>query len=65
MNIGSTDRYIRLGIAIALLLLAWWALSWILLLFSVFVFYEALAGWCLFYQIIGKNTCQINRNKKK
>lgn len=60
-NIGTTDRLIRLAIAIVLLLLAWHYSSWILLALSVFVFYEALAGWCAFYQLIGKDTCGINR----
>jgi len=60
-NIGNTDRYIRMGIAILLLALAWWTASWILFAISLFVFYEFFASWCLFYQIIGKNSCPIDR----
>ncbi|MEI8366698.1 MAG: DUF2892 domain-containing protein [Parachlamydiaceae bacterium] len=64
-NIGVTDRLIRLVIAVALLLFAVWQSSWIALLFSLFTFYEALASWCIFYQLIGRNSCPINQNKQK
>lgn len=60
-NIGKADRLLRLSIAIALLILAWAAHSWILLAVSLFCFYEALASWCLFYYFIGKNSCPIDR----
>jgi hypothetical protein len=56
-NIGTPDRLIRLVIALALLGLAYWRGSWILLLASLFVFFEVYFSWCLFYQIIGKNSC--------
>jgi hypothetical protein len=64
-NIGTTDRLIRLGIAILLFLFAWWQSSWIAFGLGVFALYEALASWCLFYQLIGKNTCPVNRNNPK
>jgi len=64
-NIGTTDRLIRLAIAIALLIYAWWAGSWIALAFSLFTFYEALASWCVFYQLIGKSSCPIDNSNKK
>lgn len=60
-NIGTTDRWLRLGLGIALLLLAWWGKSWILLALALFCFYEALASWCLLFQIIGKNSCPHDR----
>lgn len=60
-NIGTKDRLIRLALAIALLLFAFIEKSWIALAASAFVFYEAIAGWCLFYQMIGKNTCPTKR----
>lgn len=60
-NIGTADRLLRLAIAILLLLSAWWYASWILLLLSLFTFYEALMGWCILYQILGKNSCQIDK----
>ncbi len=56
-NIGTPGRLLRLAIAIALLGLAYWRGSWVLLIVSAFVFFEAFASWCLFYQIIGKNSC--------
>ncbi|MBA3958397.1 MAG: DUF2892 domain-containing protein [Parachlamydiaceae bacterium] len=58
-NIGLTDRLLRLGVAVLLLGMAWWWSSWILLLFSLFTFFEALASWCVIYQIIGKNSCPL------
>lgn len=60
-NIGTTDRLIRLAIAILLLALAWWFGSWIMLAASLFVFYEALASWCVLYQILGKSSCPIDK----
>ncbi len=56
-NIGTTDRILRLIIAILLLISAWWESSYILLAISLFVFYEAVASWCILYQILGKNSC--------
>jgi hypothetical protein len=58
-NIGTRDRLFRLGIAFALLFGAWWWGSWILLAFSLFTFYEALVGWCVLYQLLGKNSCDL------
>ncbi|MFA6915238.1 MAG: DUF2892 domain-containing protein [Parachlamydiales bacterium] len=60
-NIGTPDRLIRLTIAIVLFVLAWYYASWILLAFAVFTLYEAIAGWCLFFQLIGKNSCDLKR----
>lgn len=64
-NIGTTDRLIRLAIAVGLLLFAWWQSSWIALAFAIFTFYEALAGWCVMYQLLGKNSCPIDHNDHK
>jgi hypothetical protein len=58
-NIGTADRLLRLGLAFALLLYAWWQSSWIALGFSLFTFYEALSSWCILYQLLGKNSCSI------
>lgn len=57
-NIGKADRIIRFVLAILILALAFWRESWILGAISLFVFYEAFAGWCAFYQLIGKNSCK-------
>ncbi|HSX11108.1 MAG TPA: DUF2892 domain-containing protein [Chlamydiales bacterium] len=56
-NIGTTDRLIRLAMAILLFLLAYWRSSWVLLLAGIFVFCEALFSWCIVYQFLGKNSC--------
>ena len=59
-NIGSGDRILRFIFGIFLLLFAWWQTSWITLAFAAFIFYEVLTSWCIFYQFIGKNSCQTN-----
>jgi hypothetical protein len=62
-NLGTTDRLLRLSIAIVLLIYALLNGSVIAFLGSLFVFYEAFASWCLFYQLIGKSSCPIDRKK--
>ncbi len=56
-NLGTADRLLRTAIGCVLLVLAWWVSSWILLLFALFTFFEAWMSWCIFYQLIGKNSC--------
>lgn len=63
-NLDSSGRVLRGAIAFILLFLAWWASSWLLFAASLFTFYEALAGWCAFYALIGKNSCPIDKRKK-
>lgn len=63
-NIGTTDRVVRLVLALILLAIAWWLHSWIVLFLSLFTLYEAVAGWCAFYQLIGKDTCPITKKDK-
>lgn len=63
-NIGTVDRVLRFVIGLALLAVALFVMTSVFLkvvviLFAVFCFYEALASWCLFYQLIGRNTCPI------
>lgn len=57
-NIGTSDRLLRLVIAVTLLL---WAITttWspILIFFSGFALFEALFSWCGLYAALGKNTC--------
>lgn len=62
-NIGTTDRIIRFVLGLLLLGFAWWQSSWIALGLALFTFYEALASWCVLYQILGKNSCPITRDK--
>jgi len=61
-NIGTPDRVLRFVIAIVLLGLAIWYESWLLGVASIFTFYEALAGWCILYQILGKSSCPIDKS---
>lgn len=60
-NLNNTGRVIRLVIALILLAYAWWNSSWIALALSLFTFYEAFAGWCVFYQLLGKSSCPIDK----
>lgn len=64
-NIGKFDRMSRLFIGALCLLIALLAtFSWlgrvIIALIGLFSIYEAFAGWCAFYALIGKNTCPID-----
>lgn len=63
-NIGTFDRIIRLAIGIILLAVALFIVTviWlkvVIVLLAIFTFYEAVSSWCLFYQLIGKNTCPL------
>lgn len=58
-NIGTADRLIRLGIGLFLLGIAWWAGSWIILAAALFTLFEALASWCIVYQLLGKSSCPL------
>lgn len=60
-NIGTKDRLFRLTIALCLFILAWWIQSWIVLGLALFTLYEAAASWCIWYQLIGKNTCPLKK----
>lgn len=64
-NIGTPDRILRLLLGLILLGIAWWHSSWIALAFALFTFYEALAGWCVLYQMLGKNSCPTNQRDTK
>ncbi|KKQ25604.1 MAG: hypothetical protein US39_C0006G0042 [Microgenomates group bacterium GW2011_GWC1_37_12b] len=58
-NIGTTDRIVRLGIGIILIVSSVLQKSGLSAIFGIFSIYEAVAGWCIFYQILGRNTCPI------
>ncbi|MGB8088855.1 MAG: DUF2892 domain-containing protein [Candidatus Rhabdochlamydia sp.] len=62
-NIGSKDRLIRLSLAFILIVCSIWKSSWLFLIFGMFTLLEALFSWCILYQILGKNSCPINRKK--
>ena len=60
-NIGSSDRFFRLFIAVVLFVFGMFNPSNpIFFIASGFCIYEAFASWCAFYSFIGKNTCPIN-----
>lgn len=65
-NIGTFDRLVRMVIGIICIILAIVIVNSligkiILILAGIFCFYEAFSSWCLFYQIIGRTTCPIEK----
>jgi hypothetical protein len=63
-NIGTLDRVARFIIGLILVALIIFVAQplWvkiILGLFAAFSFFQAFMSWCLWYQIIGKNTCPV------
>lgn len=61
-NIGSLDRLLRFVTALALFVYAFYFHSWVALFFALFTLYEVFASWCIIYQLLGKNTCQLSQN---
>lgn len=61
-NINTRGRIQRLVIALVLLVLAYWYHSWILAACGVFTLVEAYFSWCVFYQIMGWNSCPISKD---
>lgn len=62
-NIDTTGRVLRFILAVILLVYAYIAWSWIALVLGIFTLYEALASWCVLYQIFGINSCPIDPKK--
>jgi hypothetical protein len=62
-NIGTSGRILRFGIAVGLLIYAIFQSSLIALAASLVVFYEAIASWCVIYQLLGINKCPIKKSK--
>ena len=58
-NIGTKDRVLRVLLGIFLLGFTLWQTSWLAFAFALFTFYEVLTSWCIFYSLIGKNTCPV------
>jgi hypothetical protein len=56
-NIGTPGRLLRATLGVLLLGYAVWKGSWIAGLAGVFTLFEAYASWCIFYALIGKNSC--------
>jgi len=63
-NLSQVGRALRGIIAALLFLYAYQEKSWVALAFSIFTFYEALASWCVLYQIFGWNSCPLSERKK-
>lgn len=62
-NIDTKGRLIRLIIALLLLGYALWQKSFIALGLSLFTFFEVFFKWCILYQLLGKNSCPIDKKK--
>lgn len=62
-NIGTYDRIARFIIGVVLISLALIFKSAFMALGGLFSIYEAVSSWCVFYQILGKNTCSIKNPK--
>lgn len=58
-NLNTEERLVRLALAFVFFLYAWWQSSFLGLLLGTFTFFEAIASWCAFYQLLGKNRCPI------
>ncbi len=65
-NIGFNDRLARLIIGICAILAAFFIAikmnviaGIIVAILGAFTIYEALAGWCILYKVMGINTCPI------
>jgi hypothetical protein len=64
-NIGTWDRIVRLCIGLFSLALGIWWVQPLFIIIALFTFFEAISGWCAFYQLIGRNTCSLPRNIAK
>lgn len=63
-NINTNGRILRFAFAIGLLIYAAVEKSWFAGACSIFVFFESFMSWCVVYQILGKNSCPISKEKK-
>ncbi len=60
-NIDISGRILRGSIGILLLAIAYWKMSWIILIFGLFTLFEALMSWCVVYHILGINKCPVKK----
>lgn len=65
-NIGFYDRLVRLILGLCVIVAAYFIAvrlniiaGIIVALIGLFSIYEAVAGWCILYKIMGVNTCPI------
>lgn len=64
-NIGFLDRLLRLIIGMVLIGLAFFSKSTTLAIIGLLTLFEAASSWCVFYQLIGRNTCPLNDSRSK
>lgn len=62
-NLDSKGRWLRFFFSFALFLYAYFAESLVALGFAFFTLFEALRGWCVVFQMLGKTSCPIKRKK--
>lgn len=60
-NLNRQGRLVRLALALLVLAYAIWQNSWIALIASAFIFFEAYMSWCVLYQFLGINRCPIQK----
>jgi hypothetical protein len=58
-NLGLADRLLRLVLGVGFLAVGVSTGSGIAVIGGLFSIYEAVASWCVFYQLIGRNTCPL------
>jgi hypothetical protein len=58
-NIGTGDRLLRLILGISLVAWGVGSRSGFTVIGGLFSIYEAVSSWCVFYQLIGRNTCPL------
>ena len=63
-NLGKSDRLMRAVIGVILLVFGVISQSGLLLIFGLFCLYEAIASWCVLYQLTGKNSCPLPSDKR-
>lgn len=64
-NLNANGRLIRAILAVLLLAYAILEKSWLSLLLSLFVFFEAYMSWCVLYQLLGINHCPVDKDKQE
>lgn len=60
-NLDLSGRLLRLGLSLVLFILAYSSHSAVLLLAAMFTLYEAMASWCIVYQLLGINHCPLDK----
>lgn len=60
-NLGTPDRLVRILLGLFLTSIGITSQNPVLVLLGLFSLYEALSSWCVFYALLGKNTCSLKR----